>query len=81
MQVEEVDEEEEGGEEVEEELKKKPNPGYGPCFKVIVTNENGLQASNPNRWVVISELVFSLWVVLNTKMPQMLGFKLVWSYL
>lgn len=49
MQVEEVDEEEEGGEEMEEELKKKPNPGYGPCFKVIVTNENGLQASDPNR--------------------------------
>ncbi|XP_010144921.1 PREDICTED: tubulin--tyrosine ligase-like protein 12, partial [Eurypyga helias] len=48
MQVEEVDEEEEGDEEMEEELKKKPNPGNEPCFKVIVTNENGLQASNPN---------------------------------
>ena len=49
MQVEEVDEEEEGDEEMEEEFKKKPNPGNEPCFKVIVTNENGLQASNPNR--------------------------------
>ncbi|NXV91902.1 tubulin--tyrosine ligase-like protein 12 isoform X2 [Calonectris borealis] len=48
MQVEEVDEEEEGDEEMEEELKKKPNPGNEPCFKVIVTNESGLQASNPN---------------------------------
>lgn len=55
MQVEEVDEEEEG-ENMEEELKTKPNPGNEPCFKVIVTNENGLQASNPDRWVVISEL-------------------------
>lgn len=49
MQVEEVEEEEEGDEEVEEELKKKPNPGNEPCFKVIVTHENGLQASDPNR--------------------------------
>lgn len=48
MQVEEADEEEEGDEEMEE-FKKKPNPGNEPCFKVIVTNENGLQASNPNR--------------------------------
>ncbi|NXT09798.1 TTL12 protein, partial [Prunella fulvescens] len=48
MQVEEVDDEEEVDEEMEEQLKKKPNPGNGPCFKVIVTNENGLQASNPN---------------------------------
>ncbi|XP_059702117.1 tubulin--tyrosine ligase-like protein 12 isoform X1 [Haemorhous mexicanus] len=47
MQVEEV-EEEEVDEEMEEHFKKKPNPGNGPCFKVIVTNENGLQASNPN---------------------------------
>lgn len=49
MQVEEVDEEEEGDEAMEDELKKKPNPGNEPCFKVIVTNENGLQASNPDR--------------------------------
>uniref|UniRef100_A0A8C9G622 Tubulin tyrosine ligase like 12 n=1 Tax=Pavo cristatus TaxID=9049 RepID=A0A8C9G622_PAVCR len=48
MQVEEVDEEEEGDEAMEDELKKKPNPGNEPCFKVIVTNENGLQASNPD---------------------------------
>lgn len=57
MQVEEVDEEEEGDEAMEDELKKKPNPGNEPCFKVIVTNENGIQASNPDRWVVICELV------------------------
>ncbi|XP_068806970.1 tubulin--tyrosine ligase-like protein 12 isoform X1 [Struthio camelus] len=48
MQVEEVEEEEEADEEMEEQLKKKPNPGNEPCFKVIVTNENGLQASNPD---------------------------------
>ncbi|XP_050775767.1 tubulin--tyrosine ligase-like protein 12 [Gopherus flavomarginatus] len=51
MQVEEVMEEEEeddDNEEIEDELKKKPNPGNELCYKVIVTNENGLQAANPN---------------------------------
>uniref|UniRef100_A0A8D0L7E4 Tubulin tyrosine ligase like 12 n=1 Tax=Sphenodon punctatus TaxID=8508 RepID=A0A8D0L7E4_SPHPU len=51
MQVEEAEEEEEeeeGDEEMEEELKKKPNPGNDLCYKVIVTNENGLRAAHPN---------------------------------
>ncbi|XP_037770812.1 tubulin--tyrosine ligase-like protein 12 isoform X1 [Chelonia mydas] len=48
MQVEEVEEEEGDNEEIEGELKKKPNPGNELCYKVIVTNENGLQAANPN---------------------------------
>ncbi|XP_073172967.1 tubulin--tyrosine ligase-like protein 12 isoform X2 [Lepidochelys kempii] len=48
MQVEEVEEEEDDNEEIEGELKKKPNPGNELCYKVIVTNENGLQAANPN---------------------------------
>ncbi|XP_032618368.1 tubulin--tyrosine ligase-like protein 12 [Chelonoidis abingdonii] len=51
MQVEEVveeEEEEDNNEEIEGELKKKPNPGNELCYKVIVTNENGLQAANPN---------------------------------
>ncbi|XP_030069735.1 tubulin--tyrosine ligase-like protein 12 [Microcaecilia unicolor] len=45
MQVEEV----EDGEETEniQEKRKKPNPSHEPCYKVIVTHENGLQASNP----------------------------------
>ncbi|XP_068959003.1 tubulin--tyrosine ligase-like protein 12 [Petaurus breviceps papuanus] len=47
MQVEEV-EEDEAGEEVQEELKKKPNPGNELCYKVIVTNENGLRANDPS---------------------------------
>ncbi|KAM8979994.1 tubulin--tyrosine ligase-like protein 12 [Sarcophilus harrisii] len=48
MQVEEVEEDEEGDEEMQEELKKKPNPGNELCYKVIVTNENGLRANDPN---------------------------------
>ncbi|CAM5082322.1 unnamed protein product [Eretmochelys imbricata] len=48
MQVEEVEEEDDDNEEIEGELKKKPNPGNELCYKVIVTNENGLQAANPN---------------------------------
>ncbi|KAB0392964.1 hypothetical protein E2I00_002904, partial [Balaenoptera physalus] len=47
MQVEEV-EEDEGEDEVARELRKKPNPGGELCYKVIVTNENGLQAADPN---------------------------------
>uniref|UniRef100_A0A8C5T015 Tubulin tyrosine ligase like 12 n=1 Tax=Laticauda laticaudata TaxID=8630 RepID=A0A8C5T015_LATLA len=45
MQVEEADEQR-GNEETEEELKMKSNLGNELCYKVIVTNENGLQASN-----------------------------------
>lgn len=48
MQVEEVEEESE--EEAARELRaKKPNPGTELFYKVIVTNENGLQAADPNR--------------------------------
>ncbi|XP_036722708.1 tubulin--tyrosine ligase-like protein 12 [Balaenoptera musculus] len=47
MQVEEV-EEDEGEDEAARELRKKPNPGGELCYKVIVTNENGLQAADPN---------------------------------
>ncbi|XP_053318735.1 tubulin--tyrosine ligase-like protein 12 [Spea bombifrons] len=46
MQVEEAEEEEEEEEE-EEDHKKKRNPGNEPTFKVIVTNESGLRASDP----------------------------------
>ncbi|XP_036617053.1 tubulin--tyrosine ligase-like protein 12 [Trichosurus vulpecula] len=48
MQVEEVEEDEEDDGEMQEELKKKPNPGNELCYKVIVTNENGLRANDPN---------------------------------
>ncbi|XP_066214709.1 tubulin--tyrosine ligase-like protein 12 isoform X2 [Saccopteryx leptura] len=49
MQVEEVEEEEESEEEAAQEAhKKKPNPGSERCYKVIVTNENRLQAADPN---------------------------------
>ncbi|XP_034993736.1 tubulin--tyrosine ligase-like protein 12 [Zootoca vivipara] len=48
MQVEEVEEEEDGDEELEGELKKVSNPGNELCYKVIVTNEMGLQAANSN---------------------------------
>ncbi|CAI5773934.1 tubulin--tyrosine ligase 12 [Podarcis lilfordi] len=48
MQVEEVEEEEDGDEELEGELKKNSNPGNELCYKVIVTNEMGLQAANSN---------------------------------
>ncbi|EPQ04225.1 Tubulin--tyrosine ligase-like protein 12 [Myotis brandtii] len=47
MQVEEVEEESED-EAAREAHKKKPNPGSELCYKVIVTNENGLQAADPN---------------------------------
>lgn len=47
MQVEEV-EEAESEEEVAREARKKPNPGGELCYKVIVTNENGLRAADPN---------------------------------
>lgn len=49
MQVEEVEEEDDGDEELEGELKKNSNPGNELCYKVIVTNEMGLQAANSNR--------------------------------
>ena len=48
MQVEEA-EEEESEDEVAQEARTKPNPGGELCYKVIVTNENGLQAADPNR--------------------------------
>lgn len=48
MQVEEVEEESED-EATREVRKKQPNPGIELCYKVIVTNEDGLQAANPNR--------------------------------
>lgn len=48
MQVEEVEEESED-EAAREAHRKKPNPGSELCYKVIVTNENGLQAADPNR--------------------------------
>ncbi|XP_040201761.1 tubulin--tyrosine ligase-like protein 12 [Rana temporaria] len=48
MQVEEMEEEDEDTIEIEREQKKKPNPGNEATYKVIVTNENGLQASDPN---------------------------------
>lgn len=44
MQVEEVEEESE-----DEAREKRPNPGVELCYKVIVTNEDGLQAASPNR--------------------------------
>ena len=44
-----VEEEESEEEAAQEERRKKPNPGSERCYKVIVTNENGLQAANPNR--------------------------------
>ncbi|KAI4545808.1 tubulin--tyrosine ligase-like protein 12 [Ovis aries] len=47
MQVEEA-EEEESEDEAAQEARKKPNPGGELCYKVIVTNENGLQAADPN---------------------------------
>ncbi|MEE6522171.1 hypothetical protein FKM82_020586 [Ascaphus truei] len=46
MQVEEA--EEEDWEEGQAVRRKKPNPANEPSFKVIVTNESGLQASDPN---------------------------------
>lgn len=49
MQVEEVEEGGWGDDGTEEELKKRSNPGNKLCYKVIVTNENGLQAANSNR--------------------------------
>lgn len=48
MQVQEV-EEDESEDEAAREARKKPNPGGQLCYKVIVTNENGLQAADPNR--------------------------------
>ncbi|XP_072256407.1 tubulin--tyrosine ligase-like protein 12 [Pyxicephalus adspersus] len=50
MQVEEAEEEDEEEErmEIEREQKKRLNPGNEATFKVIVTNENGLKASDPN---------------------------------
>ncbi|XP_020664293.3 tubulin--tyrosine ligase-like protein 12 isoform X1 [Pogona vitticeps] len=44
MQVEEAEEVDD--EEIEEEVKRKPNPWNDLCYKVIVTNENGLQATS-----------------------------------
>ncbi|XP_006890108.1 PREDICTED: tubulin--tyrosine ligase-like protein 12 [Elephantulus edwardii] len=46
MQVEEVDEDE--SEEAREARRKRPNPGGELCYKVIVTNEAGLRADDPN---------------------------------
>ncbi|KAK6482752.1 tubulin--tyrosine ligase-like protein 12 [Huso huso] len=52
MQVEEAEEEEEDDsgdvEETQQEERKKRNPGTEPICKVIVTNEDGLQAADPN---------------------------------
>lgn len=48
MQVEEVEEESED-EAAREAREKRPNPGVELCYKVIVTNEDGLQAASPNR--------------------------------
>lgn len=52
MQVDESDEQEEEEEEQEnaEVEKKKSNPGDEIVYKVIVTNDSGLQASDPTRW-------------------------------
>ncbi|CAH2278360.1 tubulin--tyrosine ligase 12 [Pelobates cultripes] len=47
MQVEEA-EEDDDEEEIETEPVKKSNPGLTPSFKVIVTKEDGLNASDPN---------------------------------
>lgn len=48
MQVEEVEEESED-QAAREAREKRPNPGVELCYKVIVTNEDGLQAASPNR--------------------------------
>lgn len=48
MRVEEVEEESED-EAARAERTKKPNPGIELFYKVIVTNESGLQAADPNR--------------------------------
>lgn len=48
MQVEEAEEDSED-EAARGAREKKPNPGSELCYKVIVTNENGLQAADPNR--------------------------------
>ncbi|OCT88065.1 tubulin--tyrosine ligase-like protein 12 isoform X1 [Xenopus laevis] len=49
MQVEEAEEDDEDDDEEQQESEmKKPNPGTELSFKVIVTNEGGLQASDPN---------------------------------
>lgn len=47
-----MEEEDEDTIEIEREQKKKANPGNESTYKVIVTNENGLQASDPNRLTV-----------------------------
>ncbi|XP_030616654.1 tubulin--tyrosine ligase-like protein 12 isoform X2 [Delphinapterus leucas] len=47
MQVQEV-EERESEDEAARDAREKPNPGGQLCYKVIVTNENGLQAADPN---------------------------------
>lgn len=51
MQVDEGDEQEEGEEEQEnsEVERKKSNPGDEIAYKVIVTSNSGLQASDPTR--------------------------------
>ncbi|XP_015278464.1 PREDICTED: tubulin--tyrosine ligase-like protein 12 [Gekko japonicus] len=48
MQVEEVEEEEGDNEDMKEKNKKRINPRSELCYKVIVTNENGLEAANPS---------------------------------
>lgn len=48
MQVEEAEEDSED-EATRGAREKKPNPGSELCYKVIVTNENGLRAADPNR--------------------------------
>ncbi|XP_007939986.1 tubulin--tyrosine ligase-like protein 12 [Orycteropus afer afer] len=48
MQVEEVEDESED-EDAREGRRKRPNPGSELCYKVIVTNEAGLRAADPNR--------------------------------
>lgn len=49
VQVEEAEEEMMGNDEIEEEMKRKPNPGNDLCYKVIITNENGLQTASSDR--------------------------------
>lgn len=45
MRVEQEDEDEEG----EGDVRKTSNPGHEDVYKVIVTRESGLQASDPTR--------------------------------
>ncbi|XP_075409633.1 tubulin--tyrosine ligase-like protein 12 [Tenrec ecaudatus] len=48
MRVEEVEEDRSDEEEDGQSKRKRPNPGGELCYKVIVTNEAGLRAADPN---------------------------------